>query len=230
MLNRSLVHDLRNTATDGSLNCHVARKKADNIEVASKHLAHAKASLASIQEHMRRDNSRRTYSPQERTFPDIALALKKTVQGMSTRHRKVNFRSSIKPKDKNKTILIDIANIRRLVKNLIRNSERATTRKGEITVYLIPMGDSLRLIVRDTGSGMTPQQLEQANNQERFSTKEDAGHGLGLQNVHMIVKAHKGKIRFENSRGGLRVITDIPNARPSIKTKSLGEIKRINAQ
>jgi PAS domain S-box-containing protein len=61
----------------------------------------------------------------------------------------------------------------------------------------MPQGQSVQIVVRDSGSGMTPEVLERAF--DPFFTTKFTGRGLGLPAVRGIVRAHGGKLRLRTS-------------------------------
>ncbi|MBN2298576.1 MAG: hybrid sensor histidine kinase/response regulator, partial [Deltaproteobacteria bacterium] len=112
-------------------------------------------------------------------------------------------------------ILGDPAQIHLVLENLCTNAAYAMDKTGGIlevsvksvhtdgaaTGLEIPAGDYMRLKVKDTGHGMSPQ-IMTAIFDPYFSTKgRGQGMGLGLSVVHGIVKSHGGFIRCKSVQG-----------------------------
>jgi signal transduction histidine kinase len=94
--------------------------------------------------------------------------------------------------------------IRQAVMNLITNaSEAIGDRDGVIHVtterVTLLEGDHVRLVVADTGCGMTEE--TQARIYDPFFTTKVAGRGLGLAAVQGIVRAHGGAIKLSYQPG-----------------------------
>jgi signal transduction histidine kinase len=112
---------------------------------------------------------------------------------------------------------IDPLGLRRILENLVTNAVDALGgQSGTVTVSTARVSDSgrstgIRIVVEDTGSGMTQQELERAF-QDFYSTKP-GGTGLGLSIVRRLVTDAGGRLRVETSPGaGSRFIVDIPEA------------------
>lgn len=112
----------------------------------------------------------------------------------------------------------DPTQIHQLMMNLCTNSAAAMGDDGgfmevrlttvavdapAVATYLdVDPGPYLKLTVRDTGHGMTPDVLEKIFD-PYFTTKEKGkGTGLGLAVVHGIVKRHRGGIDVETTPNG----------------------------
>ena len=98
--------------------------------------------------------------------------------------------------------------IQQILMNLLINARQAMPQGGRILVQLShdTQSQTVDLMVRDTGCGMTPETLRRIF-EPYFSTKSgpDAsgkgGTGLGLATCRDIVEAHRGKIRVESTPG-----------------------------
>jgi signal transduction histidine kinase len=98
-----------------------------------------------------------------------------------------------------------------VVGNLLSNAFKFTDKGGRVQLEAEPVDDSVRIIVRDTGVGIPPQQLQhvfhkfyQADNQASTPT---AGTGLGLAIAKQIVEAHRGTINVESRQNAGTMFT-----------------------
>ncbi len=97
----------------------------------------------------------------------------------------------------------DSSQLRQVVVNLVVNAAQAMSDKqGLVTVQTMRESkNKVSMVVRDTGSGMSPETLEQCFI-PFFTTKDvDQGTGLGLSVVHGIVKSHNGAIHAHSTLG-----------------------------
>lgn len=89
-----------------------------------------------------------------------------------------------------------------IVLNLLSNAYKFTL-EGEIAVALRPAGEMLELEVRDTGSGIPPEELphifERFHRVEGTKGRTQEGTGIGLALVQELVKLLGGDISVESS-------------------------------
>jgi len=83
--------------------------------------------------------------------------------------------------------------------NLCENAVRAMKAGGTLTAAVESLGDDWQVSFMDTGTGMTPQQIEKIF--EPFQSNFEGGTGLGLAIVYQIVQAHEGKIWARSKPG-----------------------------
>ena len=96
-------------------------------------------------------------------------------------------------------VIADGDKIKQVFWNFCENAVRAMREGGVLTVALDSHGDDWQLAFTDTGSGMTPQQIEKIF--EPFQSNFEGGTGLGLAIVYQIVQAHEGKVWARSKPG-----------------------------
>jgi len=89
--------------------------------------------------------------------------------------------------------------IKQVFWNFCENAVRAMRGGGVLTVAIESHGDDWQVGFTDTGSGMTPQQVEKIF--EPFQSNFEGGTGLGLAIVYQIVQAHEGKVWARSKPG-----------------------------
>jgi len=95
---------------------------------------------------------------------------------------------------------VDPRRIQQVLVNLTKNALQATS-NGAVTVEVEDRGDTVALVVHDTGSGMPPDVLEKLF-QPFFTTKpKEQGTGLGLAFAKSVVSAHGGTIDVASELG-----------------------------
>lgn len=97
-------------------------------------------------------------------------------------------------------IMGDATELREVLTNLILNAVEAMPEGGTLTLITEEDDESVFLIVKDTGLGMT----EEVRNKifaPFFTTKGVEGTGLGLSLAHGIITRHRGEIIVESSYG-----------------------------
>ena len=84
------------------------------------------------------------------------------------------------------------------VSNLIVNSLDALHEGGSLTMRLRQTEGGVHLVIADNGHGIMTEHLERIF-EPFFSTKDDAGNGIGLALTKRIVEDHRGTIRLRSS-------------------------------
>lgn len=103
-------------------------------------------------------------------------------------------------------ISADVSQLKQVFWNLARNALQAMPEGGILSVRLEIFSHSrIRIIFEDSGSGMTPDQVEQLF--EPFSNSTSGGTGLGLSIVYQIIRDHGGTINVRSSEGEGTIIT-----------------------
>jgi PAS domain S-box-containing protein len=110
--------------------------------------------------------------------------------------------------------------LQQVMMNLLTNAADALGSGGEISLETRPVlgvEGGVRLTVRDTGPGISPEILPRIF--DPFYTTKSEGTGLGLSISYSIVREHKGTIDVESLPGkGTVFILSFPSARRHVRS------------
>lgn len=112
-------------------------------------------------------------------------------------------------------ILLDSDKIKQVFLNLINNAGDAISGEGTITISTRRIDNYVQVMVKDTGSGVSPENLTHIFN-PFFTTKEvGKGTGLGLSVSLNIIKSLGGEIDVKSTEGiGSEFIVSLPVRSP----------------
>ena len=96
-------------------------------------------------------------------------------------------------------VIADGDKLKQVFWNLCENAVRAMKSGGTLTAAIESLGEDWQVSFTDTGTGMTPQQIEKIF--EPFQSNFEGGTGLGLAIVYQIVQAHEGKVWARSKQG-----------------------------
>jgi len=100
----------------------------------------------------------------------------------------------------------DATQLKQIFWNLARNAFQAMPNGGDLKICAESARNSrVRITVEDSGTGMSPEQVERLF--EPFSNSTSGGTGLGLSIVYQIVRDHNGTINVRSAQGEGTVIT-----------------------
>jgi signal transduction histidine kinase len=101
-------------------------------------------------------------------------------------------------------VLGDAQRLQQIVWNLLSNAVKFSEPGGAVDIAVSPGGIGARLVVADTGHGITPEFLpfvfEPFRQSDTSSTRRHGGLGLGLALVRQLVELHGGTVNA-TSRG-----------------------------
>ena len=102
----------------------------------------------------------------------------------------------------------------RVLSNLVLNAVDAMPEGGTITMTTRAGDDEVTIEIRDTGTGMTPE--ESARLFTPYYTTKQHGTGLGLAIAQSVVSDHNGTIAVESVAGrGSSFIVRLPRRQPA---------------
>ncbi len=106
------------------------------------------------------------------------------------------------------SIELDVRLFKHLLLNILQNSIAAIESPRLITVTTEVKGQEYRLIISDTGKGISSDVIDKIF--EPYYTTKDTGTGLGLTMVYKIVQEHGGNISVDSSTRGTTMTCAFP--------------------
>jgi signal transduction histidine kinase/ligand-binding sensor domain-containing protein len=135
--------------------------------------------------------------------------------------RNINYK--FKSNVEKENIRFDKAQLEKVIFNLLSNAFKFTKDKGHITVEIIDNPESVSILIKDDGIGISKEHINRIFSKYYQVKGNDAhkGFGLGLSIAKDIVDLHKGNINVvsELNKGSLFEITLLKD-KPLIKAKN----------
>ena len=140
---------------------------------------------------------------------DINLLLEDVMESFKPLIEKKNIKLISRiPKDE-LMLFIDYDKMCEVISNLIKNSIESIDKVGIIEIYSIKIKDNVNIIIKDNGIGMTKKEIK--NIFIPFYTTKSKGTGLGTYISKIIIKKHRGKIKYESIKNkGTKTIVTLP--------------------
>ncbi|RJQ16691.1 MAG: sensor histidine kinase [Nitrospiraceae bacterium] len=107
-----------------------------------------------------------------------------------------NIQFSIESNVDSVSIPVDTEQMEQVFINLFNNAVEAMSGRGNINVEIESSGDLVKILVTDTGQGISRENAEKIF--EPFFTTKDKGTGLGLAIVFNIIQKHNGHINVQS--------------------------------
>ncbi|MBS0658684.1 MAG: PAS domain S-box protein [Verrucomicrobia bacterium] len=127
-----------------------------------------------------------------------------------------------------RTVLGDAARLGQILENLLGNALKFTPPGGRITLRVENVEGWVRVMVRDTGVGISPDFLphvfDRFRQADASTRRQHGGLGLGLAIVKTLVELHEGSISAESEgiAHGATFWVDLPLAEVSVLSGSDG--------
>ena len=131
---------------------------------------------------------------------DLGILMQEVAAGHRMQADQADVQLIVSVADAIPVIDLDPARVREVVTNLLTNAIRHTPSGGSVDLAARLAGTEVEVTVRDTGSGMSAEDLDQIF--ERFYRSPDSpGSGLGLSIARDLVQAHGGTITATSEIG-----------------------------
>jgi two-component system NtrC family sensor kinase len=135
----------------------------------------------------------------ERREVEIQQTLEPVLRLMESSAKKRQVEVAVRLEAGVPTILADPDQLKQIVLNLLLNAIESSPPGHAVTLDVRAVRDGVVLEVRDVGSGIPPDQLE--NIFHPFFTTKETGTGLGLALVHQMIVEHGGQITVDSAPG-----------------------------
>ena len=122
-------------------------------------------------------------------------------------------------------LFADSTLFRRAFSNVVANALKHTPRGGNVTVAVCPVGDAVKILIKDDGVGIPAEHLPRIF--DRFYRVDAsratamAGTGLGLAIVKTIVDLHSGSVTIESKAGEGTLVTLVFPVPPGVRKKEI---------
>jgi heavy metal sensor kinase len=124
---------------------------------------------------------------------------------------------------------VDSSRMRQIIANLLDNAIKYNSSGGTVHIEACQQGDEVSVSIKDTGSGISPDDLPRIFDRlyRGDKSRSQRGLGLGLSLVQAVVRGHKGRIEVESNPGEGSLFRVFLPANPDLRvTPSAGDALR----
>ncbi len=200
-------HDLRNPLNSIMMSAEVlgrqtpkeslpAQKQIKNVKSGARRITQLLADLIDL------SNIEAGQFMMERDQYDAAKLIKAATEMIAPAAAEKSLTVSTPPSPSPLQVFADRERVIQVLMNLLTNAVKFTPANGTITVEAAPHEKGVRFAVRDTGSGIGPEQIPSLFKAYFQGIKTVRGAtGLGLSISRGIIESHEGSIWVESTRG-----------------------------
>ncbi len=194
---RTLAHEIRNPLTNIGLSVEgIEEKQIEDQKIFIDIIKRSSARINSIITELLQSSKTVELNLE---LIDLVEVVKDSIEIASDRIKLKNIQ--VETEFPNHTIIkkIDIEKIKISVLNLIINAvEAMEANVGKLSVKVIQTLDAAQIVVKDTGSGISEENLKKLF--EPYFTTKKTGMGLGLASTLNILKSHKAEVKVDSRK------------------------------
>ena len=142
----------------------------------------------------------------EKIPTDLQMLISESLQAIEPLSAEKNIQMENEPVQIS-VVNVDPFRIRQALFNLLSNALRHTPENGKISITAASHEKEIFISIRDTGDGLTPDELASVFNRfyraDKSRARETGGTGLGLSIVRAIITAHGGNVHAQSDGKGL---------------------------
>ena len=191
-----LLHDIRNPLETLSHLTYLAGQEADDAEKVRRYMLLAEEQVAILGQFARQTLSLAKPSPVARPNDLVRLAeAALRIHQRTIDSRKIHL---VKHLPENLVAEVHSSEMLQVLSNLIVNALDALPEEGTLNLRLHKCHGKVHLIIADNGHGIA-EEHRQTIFEPYFTTKGEAGTGLGLALSKRIIEHHNGTIKLRSS-------------------------------
>ncbi|WP_389357348.1 ATP-binding protein [Cytobacillus spartinae] len=198
----SIAHEVRNplTVVKGFLQLMQQKEKGENYQYLTLVLGELGRAEAIINDYL--SFAKPQYEKKEKfLIKGLLLDVQQLLEPLALKQG-VELRSIL---DSDQLLLADRDQFKQAIVNIIKNAIEATNNGGEVIITLEEKNDMVRIRIKDSGKGMTKDQLSRLGT--LFYTTKDKGTGLGTMVSIRIIESMNGKISYRSEEGSGTEVT-----------------------
>jgi len=138
---------------------------------------------------------------------DMAAVINAAIDSVQLASEAKNIKLEVRVDPSARHTTGDVTRLQQVVWNVLANAIKFTPEGGSVAIKLERLGHNARIIVSDTGQGISNQFLpfifDRFRQADGTSTRRQSGLGLGLAIVRHLVELHGGTIEAESPGEGL---------------------------
>jgi signal transduction histidine kinase len=207
-----VMHEIRNPLEAIGHLTYLAKMEADHPEQVRKYMLLAEEQLATLNRIASQTLGFARVAEFPRPIDLVGLAeAALRIHQQTVEAKKIHL---IKSLPRELIASVHSGQILQAVSNLVVNSLDALEEGGSLTLRLRETEGGVCLFIADNGHGIMAEHMERIF-EPYFSTKDDAGNGIGLSLTKRIIEDHRGTIRLKSSirkgRSGTAFRIFLPN-------------------